>query len=139
MATERPRFSDDLDRTIGVSVTPGRMWRPVISTPARVESAARIYCERLLRDAGHDDPRGHDQGDGAMLFGPRTATLQGVYVVTIHGQPNYRLEFTLDDAPDAVHSAQLADVSVHDAPKPGDRVTISFVAGQAVEVRRTDL
>lgn len=70
-----------------------------------------------------------------MLPETKHGVLIGAHPFQIHDQPNWNVAFKLD-GDETAHDARLATESVYAEPRPGDRVVVHFVLGEAVEIRR---
>ncbi len=53
----------------------------------------------------------------------------------IHDQPNWNVAFKLD-GDETVHDARPAVESGYPEPRPGDRIVVHLVLGEAAEIRR---
>ncbi|HNP70274.1 MAG TPA: hypothetical protein PLO33_11700 [Kouleothrix sp.] len=71
-----------------------------------------------------------------IMGGSKPATLRAVRLIDIHGTRFYDIEYTHDDAPDAVRSARIGPESAYDAPQPGDRVTVSYLMNVVTALAR---
>ena len=72
-----------------------------------------------------------------MLSGKTKATLLEVHPYDVHGQPNWLLRWRPDGAPEGTaRESHLATESVYPDPRPGDRIEVDLLMGEATEVRR---
>lgn len=72
-----------------------------------------------------------------MLKGTRSAILQRIQPMSIHGQVSLDLYFTDPDEPDGqVRVARIGEESVPRGLEPGDRVILHYLLGVVTNVTR---
>jgi hypothetical protein len=74
---------------------------------------------------------------GTLLKGTRTAIVQRIQPISIHGQISLDLYVTDPDEPDAqVRVARVGEESVPRGLEPGDRVILHYLLGAVTTVTR---
>lgn len=71
-----------------------------------------------------------------MLMGNQNARVQRIMPVETHGQKNVRVLLEIDSMPGLPQQAQFAAESFDERIMPGDSVTVNFVAGVAVDIKK---
>jgi len=73
------------------------------------------------------------------MFGSWSVQVNEIRSFAIHGDPYFELHvFRIDDSEESPVSLKVAQHSIKgDIPKPGDRVHISFLAGQVTSLKIT--
>jgi hypothetical protein len=71
-----------------------------------------------------------------IISGSRPATLRELRLVDIHGTRYYDIAFAHDDAPDAVRTARIGVEDAYDEPRPGDKVSVSYVMNVVTGIAR---
>ena len=71
-----------------------------------------------------------------FLSGKKDATLLAVRNVDIHGTRFYDLEYAHDDTPAAVQVARVGVESTYDDPRPGDKISVSYLMNVVTGIAR---
>jgi hypothetical protein len=69
-----------------------------------------------------------------FLSGKKAATLRMVRLIDIHGTRFYDIEYTHDDSPEQLRAARVGLESVYDAPRTGDKVTVTYLMNVVTNV-----
>ncbi len=71
-----------------------------------------------------------------MLKGSREGRLLRLQPISIHGQLSYDVHYAFEDDPDQLHAARVGTEALAAGLQAGDRVTLDFLVGMVVAVRK---
>jgi len=71
-----------------------------------------------------------------MLKGSRDGRLRRLQPISIHGQLSYDVHYTFEDDPEQGHVARVGPEAIAAGLQEGDRVTLDFLVGMVVAVRK---